>query len=107
MDRVLLTSYQSIVATTKEMKKLLSHYNNELPSDSKMSWEAASHLHEHSYRAALALSVSDSIPHDIKYEAVQKWRTIERCKEEICLLKTEMQNCIARMSRYCKVFKNV
>ena len=35
-----------------------------------------------------------SIPHNVKYEAVQKWRTIKRCEEEIQLLKIEMQNCI-------------
>ena len=59
-----------------------------------MSWETASHLHEQSYRAALTSSGSDSIPHDVKYEAVQKLRIVERCKEEFCLLKNDMQNCI-------------
>ena len=75
------------------MKKLLSAYNKRLPSDSQMSWEASSHLHEQSYRATLASYISN-IPHDVKYKAVQKWRTIERCKEEVHLLKSEMQNCI-------------
>ena len=32
-----------------------------------------------------------SIPHNVKYEAVQKWRTIKRCEEEVQLLKIEMQ----------------
>ena len=71
-----------------------------------MSWEAASHLHEQSYRAILASSVS-SIPHDVKYEAVQKWRTIKRCEEEIQLLKIEMQNCIDFFSQNIRTLQLV
>lgn len=85
---------KSITATAKKMRKLLAQYNKGLPVDSQISWEAASHLHEQSYRAALPSSLSVSIPPDVKYEAVQKLRTVERCKEEFHLLKADMQNCI-------------
>ena len=85
---------KSINSTAKKMKNLLMQYNKGLSVDSQMSWETASHLHEQSYRAALTSSGSDFIPHDVKYEAVQKLRIVERCKEEFCLLKNDMQNCI-------------
>ena len=39
-------------------------------------------------------SAADLIPHDVKYEAVQKLRMIERSREEVCLIKAEMRNCI-------------
>ena len=84
---------KSINSTAKKMKNLLMQYNKGLSVDSQMSWETASHLHEQSYRAALTSSGSD-IPHDVKFVAVQKLRLVERCKEEFCLLKNDMQNCI-------------
>ena len=85
---------KSITSTSKKMRQLLTKYNNGLPLDSQITWETASHLHEQSHRATLTASVSDSIPHDIKYEAVQRLRTVERCQEEFNLLKNEIQNCI-------------
>ena len=65
------------------------------------------YVHEQSYRATLTSSVSDSILLDIKYEAVQKLRLVERCKEEINLLKTEMQNCIDFFSQRIWILQNL
>lgn len=76
------------------MKLLLTNYNKGLSPDSEMSWEVASHLHQQTYRATTISSAGDLIPQDVKYEAVQKWRVIERCREEISLIKAEMRNCI-------------
>lgn len=89
------------------MKKLISQYNKGLPSDSQMSWEAASNLHKQTYRAALISCISDSIPLDVKYEAVRKWRLVERCREEIYLLKTEMQNCIDFFSQRIRMLQSL
>ena len=81
------------------MKLLLTNYNKGLPPESEMSWEAASHLHQQTYRASIVPSAGDLIPLDVKYEAVQKWRVIERSREEVCLIKAEMRNCIDYYSK--------
>ena len=89
------------------MKEVLSQYNKGLQPDSQMSWETASHLHKQSYRASLTSSVSDSIPLDVKYEAVQKRRLVKRCREEINLLKTEMHNCINFFSQRIRMLQSL
>jgi len=83
-----------IVTITKQMKQMLCGFNEGLPSESQMSWEAASNIHCHTYRASLTSRPGDLIPLEVKHEAVQKLKLLKRSMEEISLLKEEMKNCI-------------
>ena len=83
-----------ISTVTKQMKQLLCGFNEGLPPESQMSWEAASNIHRHAYKASLTSRTTDSIPLEVKHEAVQKFKLFIQLKEEISLLKEEMKNCI-------------
>ena len=76
------------------MKQMLGGFNEGLPSESQMSWDAASNIHRHTYKASLTSRTADSIPLEVKHEAVQKLKLFKRSKEEISLLKEEMKNCM-------------
>ena len=73
-----------------QMKKFLNAFNEGLPIDDQISWEAASNIHRHAHKARLAST--DSIPLEVKHEAIQKFRSIKRSLEETELLKKEMRN---------------
>jgi len=63
-----------------------------LTDEDQMSWEAASNIHRHTYKASLAST--DSIPLEVKHEAIQKFRAMKRSSEEIEMSKQEMRNSI-------------
>ena len=84
------------------MKGLVSKFNEGLPSDTQMSWEAAINIHRQTYRASLTPKVGDLIPLEVKHEAVQKLKLLERSKEEIDLLKQEMKNCLEHFHQRIK-----
>ncbi|XP_065900357.1 uncharacterized protein [Dysidea avara] len=82
-----------ITTVNSHMKAMLNNFNEGLPVDDRMSWEAACNIHHHSYTASLTNPV-DSIPLEVKHEAVQKFQTIVRSNEEMMLLTQEMSNCL-------------
>jgi len=77
---------------TTQMKKYLIAFNEGLPVNDQMSWEAASNIHRHAHKASL--TSTDSIPLEVKHEATQKYRLINKSCEEMELLKQEMKNCL-------------
>ena len=81
-----------ITTVNNNMKTMLNDFNEGLPVDDRMSWEAACNIHRHSYTASL--TTVDSIPLEVKHEAVKKFQTIVRSCEEMTLLKQEMCNCL-------------
>ena len=81
-----------VSTVTKQMKKLLCGFNEGLPAEDQMSWEAAVSIHRRTYRASVQPTAS--IPLEVKHEAIQKFRTSKRSLEEIMLLKQEMMNCL-------------
>ena len=80
-----------ITTVNSHMKAMLNDFNEGLPVDDRMSWEAACNIHRHSYTASLTNPV-DSIPLEVKHEAVKKFQTIVRSNEEMMLLTQEMSN---------------
>ena len=82
-----------VSTVTKQMKKLLCAFNEGLPTEDQMPWEAAVNIHHYSYKASVQPTAS--IPLEVKHEAIQKLRTSKRSSEEIKLLKQEMMNCLA------------
>ena len=72
------------------MKKLLSEFNEGLPTEDQMLWEAAVNIHRHTYRASVPPTAS--IPIEVKHEAIQKLRISRRSLEETIMLKQEMKN---------------
>ena len=54
--------------------------------------EAASHIYHHTYKVNLAST--DSIPLEVKHEAIQKFLAMKRSSEESEISKQEMRNCI-------------
>ena len=82
-----------ITTVNSHMKAMLNDFNEGLPVDDRMSWEAACNIHRHSYTASLTNPV-DSIPLEVKHKAVKKFQTIVRSNEEMMLLTQEMSNCL-------------
>ena len=91
-----------ITIVTKQMKGLVSEFNEGLPSDTQMSWEAAINIHRQTYRASLTPNAEDLIPLEVKHEAVQKLKLLQRSEEEINLLKQEMKNCLEHFKERIK-----
>ena len=87
-----LSKHISTVA--KQLKQMLCEFNEGVPSESQMSWDAASNIHRYSYKASLTSTTTDLIPVEVKHEAVQKLKLLKRSKEEIYFLKEEMKNCL-------------
>ncbi|XP_065906279.1 uncharacterized protein [Dysidea avara] len=87
-----------VSAVNNQIKKMLRSFNEGLPVEDHMIWEAAINIHRNSYTASLA-SIATSIPIEVKREAVQKFRTAKRSLEEIALLKDEMRNCLEYYKR--------
>lgn len=83
---------------------MLRAFNEGLPVEDHMVWEAAINIHRNSYTASLA-SVATSIPIEVKHEAIQKFRTAKRSLEEIALLKDEMKNCMQYYQRQIESLK--
>ena len=81
-----------ITTVSSQMKTMLHDFNEGLPVDDRMSWEAACNIHRHSYTASL--SPVDSIPLEVKHEAVKKFQSIVKSSEEMMLSKQEMYNCL-------------
>ena len=66
-----------VSAVNNQIKKMLRSFNEGLPVEDHMIWEAAINIHRNSYTASLA-SIATSIPIEVKREAVQKFRTAKR-----------------------------
>ena len=81
-----------ITTVNNQMKTMLHDFNEGLPVDDRMSWEAACNIHRHSYTASL--TPVDSIPLEVKHEAVKKFQSIVWSSEEMMLSKQEMYNCL-------------
>ena len=86
---------------------MLCKFNEGLPSESQMLWDAASNIHRHTYKASLTSRTADSIPLEIKHEAVQKLKLFKRSKEEISLLKEEMKNCMCYLQQRIVSLQNL
>ena len=81
-----------VATVTKQMKKLLCAFNEGLPAEDQMLWEAAVNIHRHTYKASVPPTAS--IPIEVKHEAIQKFRASKRSLEETKLLKQEMKHCL-------------
>ena len=57
-----------ISTVTKQMKKLLFAFNDGLPTEYQMPWEAAVNIHRYSYKASVQPTAS--IPLEVKHEAI-------------------------------------
>ena len=84
---------------------MLCKFNEGLPSESQMLWDAASNIHHRTYKASLTSRTADSIPLEIKHEAVQKLKLFKRSKEEISLLKEEMKTACVIYSKELYLYK--
>ena len=100
VDRLAIASRLSkqVSAVNNQIKKMLRSFNEGLPVEDHMIWEAAINIHRNSYTASLA-SIATSIPIEVKCEAIQKFRIAKRSLEEIALLKDEMRNCLEYYQR--------
>lgn len=71
---------------------MLVAFNEGLPVEDQMLWDAAINIHRHTYRASVPLTAS--IPIEVKHDAIQKFRISKRSLEEIVMLKQEMKYCL-------------
>jgi len=77
---------------SKQLKKFISTYNEDVPENGQLTWQSANDL---SLDQLVGQSQpSGDLPREVKHQAVRQLQLVKRSSEEIARLKKEMTNCL-------------
>jgi len=77
---------------SKQLKKFISTYNEDVPENGQLTWQSANDL---SLDQLVGQSQpSGDLPREVKHQAVRQLQLVKRSSEEIARLKKEMTYCL-------------
>ena len=83
-----------ITTVSKQLKKLISTYNEDVPEKGQLTWQSANDLSLDQQLGQSQLAGASDLPREVKHQAVRQLQLVKRSSEEITRLKKEMTNCL-------------
>ena len=78
---------------SKQLKKIISTYNEGVPENEQLTWQSANDLSLDQQLRQSQLAGAPDLPREVKHQAVRQLQLVKRSSEEITRLKREMTNC--------------
>ena len=82
-----------ITTVSKQLKKIISTYNEGVPENEQLTWQSANDLSLDQQLRQSQLAGAPDLPREVKHQAVRQLQLVKRSSEEITHLKREMTNC--------------
>lgn len=79
---------------SKQLKKIISTYNEGVPENEQLTWQSANDLSLDQQLGQSQLAGAPDLPREVKHQAVRQLQLVKRSSEEITRLKREMTNCL-------------
>ena len=83
-----------ITTVSKQLRKLISTYNEDEPENGQLTWQSANDLSLDQQLGQSQLAGASDLPREVKHQAVRQLQLVKRSSEEITRLKKEMTNCL-------------
>ena len=83
-----------ITAVSKQLKKLISAYNENVPLSEQLTWQSANDLSLDQQLGRSRQAGAPDLPAGVKHQAVKQLQLVKRSSEEIIRLKEDMTNCL-------------
>ena len=79
---------------SKQLKKFISTYNENVPENGQLTWQSANDLSLDQQLGQFQLAGASDLPREVKHQAVRQLQLVKRSSEEITRMKKEMTNCL-------------
>ena len=83
-----------ITTVSKQLKKLISTYNENVPGNEQVTWQSANEFSLDQQLERSQPAGAPNLPRGVKHQAVKQLQLVKRSSEEITRLKEDMTNCL-------------